>query len=234
MNKLTVISGLASLCVIVLAGVVVVTRGCAPSPSGPPWRVEAPALATPGVAPQPTPPLPAVTPALPAATRQPFADAGGAAAVAAPVPDPEPGEMMETAAPVPPGPEPSSEEEPAIPLQPPAETVEVAPDHWVLSVRDQERVRKEYDQVLVRETKVSTFFNRHVGRSELHLDEVATDGELARFGFCSGDVLVSIDGQPMESRAEIARYLEERPERSSFVVTIRRFGKLVRKRFTLP
>lgn len=106
----------------------------------------------------------------------------------------------------------------------PPESVEVQPNHWVMGVKDREHVRRNGKQILGEEVNVRTVTPAQ-GRSFLELTGVAPDSLAARYGFQTGDKIISVNGIPMPSLSAAINWAENNSDLPSYHVVFERAGK---------
>lgn len=116
---------------------------------------------------------------------------------------------------------------------PPPDTQEIEPGRWLLSVKETQYVRKNWERELDLMT-VSSMKNPRTGKTELRLTDLKPGSLAARRGFQKGDTLISINGVPIHTKAQAINYVKEHPELTTYVVKIDRMGKIITKTFQVP
>jgi hypothetical protein len=117
--------------------------------------------------------------------------------------------------------------------EPPEETTQAAPNHFVLSADDQANFGSNYEALLSSEAKITQITGKD-RKTQIKLELKKTDGRLAQFGFESGDVLISINGQPVNSKAQAINYVRNNSNLASYTVVVDRRGQRIEKTFYAP
>ncbi|MBU0755838.1 MAG: PDZ domain-containing protein [Planctomycetes bacterium] len=117
--------------------------------------------------------------------------------------------------------------------EPPEETVEYEPDHFYLSPKDTNVLATDWESEL-KSTPVVAIKNKKTGKTELTLTSVPEDSMAAKRGFVKNDVLISINGTPVHTKASAINYFNEHPNDGTYVVQFRRSGRLMTKTFVTP
>jgi hypothetical protein len=97
-------------------------------------------------------------------------------------------------------------------VRPGLDAVEVRPGHWELGPRERAYLSDENRvQEIQREVTAQPWKNPETGRYEgIALRKVKEDSYIARRGARKGDILVSINGQPVTSKADIVNYVKNK------------------------
>ncbi len=132
-----------------------------------------------------------------------------------------------------PGPSGTSSRPTADGSQPIETYIDVAPNSNVVKIRaggDKAFARdgeRALDGVTFDTTELSD------GKKALRVAKIPPGSVLAKFGAQDGDVLISVDGKPMSSKAEVVDYVKKNPGISAFEVQIQRKGAVVSKRVVI-
>lgn len=115
------------------------------------------------------------------------------------------------------------------------ESYRINEDAWFIGADEVERIQAD-SEALIAEIGVK---NKYVpdaegkGRIRLVIDAVP-EGSLAyQRGFREGDVLRTVNGELIQSKASVVSYFERNPTAKSFTIEIERLGAVVRKSFTV-
>jgi hypothetical protein len=117
--------------------------------------------------------------------------------------------------------------------EPPETTTQAAPNHYVLSAEDQQNFSSNYETLLAAEAKITPIPGKD-RKTQLKLELKKTDGRLAEFGFESGDVLISINGQAVSTKAQAINYVRNNSNMPSYTVVIDRRGNKISKTIYAP
>jgi len=117
--------------------------------------------------------------------------------------------------------------------EPPEETVEIKPGQFYLSRKEREYWNKDWEQEL-KSTPVAAIKNKRTGKTQLTLTSVPEDSMAAKRGFMKNDVLLSINGVPVHTKASAINYFKEHPGEGTYVVEVLRNGRPVSKTFYVP
>jgi hypothetical protein len=89
----------------------------------------------------------------------------------------------------------------------PARTLELGPNRFRVGSEDGRYINENYLDILSREVRHKSHFNRKKGRMEgIEITEVAPGSIAAQHGVKSGDVIVSVNGTPVNSVQEAISY----------------------------
>jgi hypothetical protein len=107
----------------------------------------------------------------------------------------------------------------------PDETVEIAPGRWLLGQNDLEEIRADPQKILSEDLSMRSLPPpADGGRSSLELTKVK-DGSLpARYGFASGDRLISVNGIPMTSQVAAVNWYKANPDEPAYTIVYERRG----------
>jgi len=114
--------------------------------------------------------------------------------------------------------------------RPPKETLEVKPGEYALSRKEYRLVTEGYDQIL-KKVSLATYRNPKTGKESIKLGSVGKDSIVARRGFSTGDILISINGIPVSSKAGAINYFKQHPHEGKYTIEIERMGRRVYKTF---
>lgn len=117
--------------------------------------------------------------------------------------------------------------------EPPEETVEYKPDHFYLSRKESNYFGTDYGKEL-KMSPIVAVKNKRTGKTELKLTSVTENSMAAKRGFQSGDVLVSINGIPVHTKAGAINYFKQHPNQGTYVVEYKRNGRPMSKTFVVP
>jgi hypothetical protein len=113
---------------------------------------------------------------------------------------------------------------------PPQETEEYQPDHYALSENEYKQVSEGYEKLLD-EISLTSTTNPDTGKKSIKLGSVNEDSLVYRRGFRGGDVLISINGFPISTRAGAINYFKQHPDEGRYIVEIDRMGRRIYKTF---
>jgi len=113
---------------------------------------------------------------------------------------------------------------------PPEETEEFREGHFAISSQEYNQVTKGYEKLLD-EVKLTTYSNPETGKEAIKLASVEQDSLVHRRGFRRNDILISINGIPISSKAAAVNYFKQHPKEGRYVVEIDRMGRRVYKTF---
>lgn len=124
---------------------------------------------------------------------------------------------------------------PDTPLQkyrnrPPAETEEFKPGHFALSEKEYKQVTENYENIL-KDVTLTTYTNPETGKKSIKLGDVKEDSIVYKRGYRKGDILISINGFPVSSKAQAINYCKQHPNEGTYVVEIDRMGRRVYKTY---
>jgi|SoiMethySBSTD1v2_1073268.scaffolds.fasta_scaffold272301_2 hypothetical protein len=107
-------------------------------------------------------------------------------------------------------------------------TVSYAPDSYVVGTEDYNQISSDAEGYL-KEARLSEIKNAN-GQKELTVGAIRPNSALARtYGVQSGDSLISINGEPVSTKAQAYSYVREHSDLSKYVVVLRRKGREVTK-----
>ncbi|MCP3916939.1 MAG: PDZ domain-containing protein [bacterium] len=107
-----------------------------------------------------------------------------------------------------------------------AETRKIGRNTWELGTEDMEDFGENYAEILTRDVKTRVHFDEKGKRSGIEITEVRSGSSASRHGVQSGDVLISINGEPVKSEQEAIRYVKNNSDRYSvWEVEILRMGR---------
>jgi len=123
-------------------------------------------------------------------------------------------------------------EDPALQYRnkPPEETVEFKPDHYALSEKEYRDYTENYDSIL-NNVSLTTYRNPETGKESIKLGEVKENSVVYQRGARRGDILISINGIPVSSKAAAINYFKKNPDLGSYTVEIDRQGRRIFKTF---
>ncbi|MFH2001878.1 MAG: PDZ domain-containing protein [Planctomycetota bacterium] len=117
--------------------------------------------------------------------------------------------------------------------EPPEETVEYKPDHFYFSRKDSQQLGTDYSNEL-KMSPIVAVKNKKTGKTELTLTSVSEQSMAYQRGFKSGDVLISVNGLPVHTKAGAINYFKQHPDLGTYVVEFRRNGRPMTKTFVIP
>jgi len=105
---------------------------------------------------------------------------------------------------------------------------------WFIGADELERIESSHED-LVAEIGVKNMYipgtNGEKGRLRLVVDKVP-EGSLAyQRGFREGDILRTVDGETIQSKASVVSYFKRNTTKEAFTIEIERLGAVVRKTF---
>ena len=110
--------------------------------------------------------------------------------------------------------------------------VEYKPDHFYLGTKDMKKFN-DWETVL-KDSPVVAIKNKRTGKTDLTLTSVPENSMAAQRGFVKNDVLISINGVPVHTKASAINYFTEHPDEGVYVVEYRRSGRVMTKTFVAP
>lgn len=108
---------------------------------------------------------------------------------------------------------------------PPADSVELGPGRWLLSGKDRNEMADNAEKILREDLIIRTVPpSQDGGRSSLQLKKVEPGSLPAKYGFQSGDRLISVNGVPMTSEAAAINWYKANPDLSAYQIVYERAG----------
>ncbi len=114
--------------------------------------------------------------------------------------------------------------------RPPKETVEVATGQYAICEDEYKRVTKN-PEALLDSVSLTTFTNPETGAKSIKAGAVKQDSLAHRRGVRQGDVLISINGIPISSKAGAINYFKQNPNEGKYTIEIDRMGRRVYKTY---
>jgi len=114
--------------------------------------------------------------------------------------------------------------------KPPEETVEFKPGHYALSEKEYKDYTQNYESILG-DVSLSTYRNPETGKESIKLGEVKENSIVHQRGARMGDILISINGIPVSSKAAAINYFKKNPDLGAYTVEIERQGRRIFKTF---
>jgi len=106
-----------------------------------------------------------------------------------------------------------------------AETKQVGPNRWILGYEDVDYLNENFSEVLVRDIKHRTHYDRNGKRAGIELTSVRSNSIAARHGAQEGDVVISINGKPVNSAQEAINYAKNNADKySTWEVVVENLG----------
>ena len=107
----------------------------------------------------------------------------------------------------------------------PEETVELEPGRFLVGTKDIAEMREKGPALLREDVVVRTITPKGTdGRSSIELNKVDPDSIAARYGFASGDRIISVNGFPMQSEAAAMNWYKQNDGLPTYVVVYERKG----------
>jgi len=112
--------------------------------------------------------------------------------------------------------------------QPRAESTQlVAKNHYLLGQQDLDQFQREYSRILTEDVSLRTYTDADGKRAGIEVTSVKQGSIAARHGAQTGDVIVSINGQKVNSEQEAIQYVKNHSdEYDVWTVEVLRLGKL--------
>lgn len=86
----------------------------------------------------------------------------------------------------------------------------VGPNHYVVGTKDAAELSENYAEIIAREVRTARWRNPGTGRYEgIEVKDVATGSKAAQFGIKAGDVIKSINGQPVTSTSDAITFVKK-------------------------
>src|SRR5690606_22612715 len=103
------------------------------------------------------------------------------------------------------------------------ETRQVGEHGWFIGTEELDRLEEEHDRMLA-EVEVGMKYDAGSQRALLQINEIPEDSLVAQRGFEKGDVLLSINGEPISSKYAAIQYFRQNSNSTKFNVEIERRG----------
>jgi len=109
----------------------------------------------------------------------------------------------------------------------PKTSVEVEENTWLIGTEDAQRIGENYGKIIAEETDYRSHRNPRTGKGDgIELREVKPGGIIASHGVQGGDIIKSINGNPVTTPAEAITYIKNhKDEYSTWTVVIENKGK---------
>lgn len=109
----------------------------------------------------------------------------------------------------------------------PKQTTQIAQNRYRLGTEDAQYINDNYAEILTREVRYRTWHDPRTGRrAGIEIQEVQPDSVAARHGVQSGDIIISINDQPVTSEQEAIKFVKNNAENySSWEVVIENMGR---------
>ena len=114
--------------------------------------------------------------------------------------------------------------------RPPNETVEVAAGQYAICEDEYKQITEKSETVL-NSVSLTTFTNPETGAKSIKVGSVKQDSLAYKRGVRQGDVLISINGIPVSSKAGAINYFKQHPNEGKYTVEIDRMGRRVYKTY---
>lgn len=113
------------------------------------------------------------------------------------------------------------------PLEHPKLTKMVAKDHFQLGIEDMGMFGEDYAEIIAQEVQHRRHKDPKTGRYDgIELTDVKSGGTVARHGGMSGDVIKSINGEPVTSVSEAITYVKNNKDKySTWIVVVENMGR---------
>ncbi len=108
----------------------------------------------------------------------------------------------------------------------PAETTLIAPDRYRLGEEDMKYLNDNYTDVLTRDVGTKTHYDSNGKRAGIELTRVRKGSIAARHGAQEGDIIKSINGQPVNSTQEAINFAKNNKDRySTWEIVVENLGR---------
>lgn len=105
------------------------------------------------------------------------------------------------------------------------QTKQVGPNRWILGSEDAEYLNENFSEVLVRDLGHRTHYDRNGRRAGIELTRVRANSIAARHGAQEGDIVISINGQPVSSAQEAINFAKNNADKySTWEVVVENLG----------
>ncbi len=101
---------------------------------------------------------------------------------------------------------------------------------WYLGTDELDRLEEKHEELLA-EVGVGMTYSRSEGRPLLQLNKIPSDSPVAERGFEEGDIVLSINDEPISSKYAAIQYFRQNPKTTKFNVEIERRGSRITKVF---
>ncbi len=117
---------------------------------------------------------------------------------------------------------------------PPQQTTQMNENEYWIGIKDSERFEKNY-QASLRDLKVSPYFEPGSDKpSGVKVDRVPPNSPVYSYGVQTGDVIKSINGNPVSSKEAAINWVKANPDLPRYDVEIERQGKIITKTYVPP
>ena len=117
---------------------------------------------------------------------------------------------------------------------PPQETRQISEGEYWIGTKDVDKFEKSYQTVL-RDVQVSSYYDpklkRHTG---IRVDSIGPGSVAYSYGVQSGDIIKSINGNPVSSKEQAINWVKAHPDLPRYDVVIERQGKELTKTYIPP
>lgn len=109
----------------------------------------------------------------------------------------------------------------------PEETTEIAPGRFRLGTEDAAYINENYAQILTREVRYRTWHDPRTGRrAGIEIQDVQPGSIAERHGVRGGDVIISINGEPVASEQEAIKFVKNHADQyKSWDVVVENLGR---------
>ena len=119
--------------------------------------------------------------------------------------------------------------------QVPEQTRLVAQNRWELGTADMEEFGRDYQRILTQDVSTRTHFDRDGNRAGVEITKVTPGSLAARHGVVEGDIVISINGNPVSSEQEAIKYVKNNQDNfTEWVVVIENMGRRTTKVYRSP
>jgi hypothetical protein len=108
----------------------------------------------------------------------------------------------------------------------PLQTEEIGNNVFLLGTEDLDYFGENYAAILTDEVKTATHYDENGRRAGIEIQSVASGSVASRHGVHAGDILISINGQPMHSEHEAINFVKNNQKQYSvWEVVVERLGR---------
>lgn len=116
----------------------------------------------------------------------------------------------------------------------PAETTEVAPGEYWISYQEAKQFESGY-QGAIRDVQSSDYYDPKTRKpAGVKVDGLGPNSIATKYGVQQGDIIKSINGNPVSSKAQAIEWAKKNPDLPSYTVEIERLGKIITKTYVPP
>lgn len=116
----------------------------------------------------------------------------------------------------------------------PQKTKKVSEDEYWIGYEDAEKFDKSYQTVL-RDVQSSTYFDPKLKKNTgIRIDSVGPNSAAYSYGVQGGDILKSINDNPVSTKEQAIQWVKSHPDLSHYWVTLERQGKDLTKHYYPP